>query len=422
MNQFNQKINILMQQFLVLNPDNVFILTLAETLGITWWGPNSAEIISDDGKRNLFNDPVIRSDPRKKIMIKEIPIHDPCPEVLDLTWCDFVIFTTMEMVQETPMPMTEYLAKFYPCNKYILFGGGHCGFPDTPDERFYVKFKETFARVVCGNTPYVPSYNKTKLFDVLLGTPKAHRRFIFENLQQHNLLDQCLVSMHPHSPEFQLGFQGPFDGLLRGDVTDYESPELSVLENQAVAELKTPTEFGSAFCSARYSSIFCMSARELTDYYHIPTHDFKGYLPFTALPFYHVWCSQLVPVQIYDHTWYSIISETHITGDLLSEKTAKGLIARRPFIMFGSQHTLCRLHDLGFKTFSDVIDESYDNIADPVERYTAAMNSVVALSRLDPQEVYAQLSTVLDHNYQTIIDLPSQLNALAEFISKNLLE
>lgn len=406
------------EQLLILNPDNVFILTLTETLGISWWPGYEAEIISGDGKRDIYSDPAIHSDPRKKIIVKEIPIHDPSPEVLDLTWCDAVIFTTMEMIQETPMPMTAYLEKFYPSRRYVFFAGGHDHYPQPRDPRFYIEFKETFSRVVCSNAPYTQTRNKSKLFDVLLGTPKNNRRYIFEQLKEHGLLDDCLISMHPHTLDYQLNFQGPFANFVNETITDYESPELYLLENHAVAEFKQNTTSGTAFCSARYSNSFCLPPSDLTEYYGIQTSPTN--IGLTGLELYHVWCSQLIPTQIYDHTWYSIISETHTTGDLISEKTAKGLFARRPFVMFGSQHTLARLQELGFKTFGEVIDESYDNIENPVDRFDAALRSVVKLSQLDPNTVYDKLSEVLDHNYKTITNLPNQLTGLANFIVKNL--
>ena len=44
----------------------------------------------------------------------------------------------------------------------------------------------------------------------------------------------------------------------------------------------------------------------------------------------------------------------------LSEKIFKPIYCCQPFIVFGNPGTLKELHNLGFKTFSDFWDESYD--------------------------------------------------------------
>jgi N-glycosylase/DNA lyase len=53
---------------------------------------------------------------------------------------------------------------------------------------------------------------------------------------------------------------------------------------------------------------------------------------------------------------------------------------------------------LGFKTFFEVIDESYDLIEDKSKRWHNALDSMMALTEKDPEEVYSQLEDVLAHN------------------------
>ena len=55
---------------------------------------------------------------------------------------------------------------------------------------------------------------------------------------------------------------------------------------------------------------------------------------------------------------------------------------------------------LGFKTFSKVVDESYDMIEDKEQRWVATLDSMQKLSLLDPVDVYRQLADVLEHNKQ----------------------
>ena len=92
--------------------------------------------------------------------------------------------------------------------------------------------------------------------------------------------------------------------------------------------------------------------------------------------------------------------ETTIHNDfaMFSEKEAKPIIAKRPFIMFGAKHQLKAFRSLGFKTFDPVIDESYDLVDDKSQRWNKALDSMLVLTEKDPCMVYEQLRSVLEHN------------------------
>ena len=92
------------------------------------------------------------------------------------------------------------------------------------------------------------------------------------------------------------------------------------------------------------------------------------------------WSTQrYVNTDWYDHTCFSIVAETfddaatnHQFGELakpyqgpwpfVSEKTFKPIQYQHPFMVYGQQNTLKFLHDLGFETFENLFDESYDTI------------------------------------------------------------
>jgi hypothetical protein len=111
-------------------------------------------------------------------------------------------------------------------------------------------------------------------------------------------------------------------------------------------------------------------------------------------------CSDLIDPEIYNQTHYTAMIETTIHNDfaMFSEKEAKPIVAQRPFIIFGAWRQLEAFRSLGFKTFFEVIDESYDLIEDKEERWRRALDSMLALSQKDPIEVYHKLREVLAHN------------------------
>jgi hypothetical protein len=111
-------------------------------------------------------------------------------------------------------------------------------------------------------------------------------------------------------------------------------------------------------------------------------------------------CSDLFDPAIYNQTHYTAMIETTIHNDfaMFSEKEAKPIVAQRPFIIFGACRQLQAFRSLGFKTFFEVIDESYDLIEDKSKRWHNALDSMMALTEKDPEEVYSQLEDVLAHN------------------------
>tara|TARA_A100001011_G_scaffold381964_1_gene451101 strand:- start:4266 stop:5219 length:954 start_codon:yes stop_codon:yes gene_type:complete len=113
-------------------------------------------------------------------------------------------------------------------------------------------------------------------------------------------------------------------------------------------------------------------------------------------------CSDLLDPAIYNVTHYTAVIETTIHNDfaMFSEKEAKPIIAKRPFIIFGACGQLEAFRSLGFRTFDSVLDESYDLIEDKHERWRKALDSMMKLARMNPIKVHNELANVLIYNKQ----------------------
>jgi len=111
-------------------------------------------------------------------------------------------------------------------------------------------------------------------------------------------------------------------------------------------------------------------------------------------------CSDLLDPTIYNQTHYTAVIETTIHNDfaMFSEKEAKPMVAKRPFIMFGACGQLKAFRSLGFETFDHMIDESYDLIENKNERWNKALDSMLALTKVNHIKVYNELAEVLSHN------------------------
>jgi len=132
------------------------------------------------------------------------------------------------------------------------------------------------------------------------------------------------------------------------------------------------------------------------------------------------------PVQDYDHLYspdfgpyyntsdIHIVHETHETEVLsqanwsvLTEKTYKAILYKKPFIIISQPYLLQYLRDCGYKTFSPYIDESYDNILDTHERIRAIVNEIERINNL-PKNEYNDLlincQDVIEHNYRLLLE------------------
>ena len=90
----------------------------------------------------------------------------------------------------------------------------------------------------------------------------------------------------------------------------------------------------------------------------------------------------------------------------MSEKLAKVIAMNRIFVHVGVKNYLAQLHDLGFQTFGHIIDESYDEIADDIERWSAAMEQARWLQDRDYGKYQLLCRSQLENNYQTLVTMP----------------
>jgi hypothetical protein len=80
----------------------------------------------------------------------------------------------------------------------------------------------------------------------------------------------------------------------------------------------------------------------------------------------------------YDQIAMDIVTETvfHYPYPYISEKTLRPIACKRMFIVLGAADTLKLLHSKGFLTFPDFIDESYDSIQYPIQRFHQTVRSI----------------------------------------------
>lgn len=191
------------------------------------------------------------------------------------------------------------------------------------------------------------------LFDALLGKKRDHRDFIVESIDQRGLQKHFSLSYRPLSTTWLAG-------------SELDQPDKLVAYGYDINDVK-----GDDFDLA------------------------------VELNGMHLCLGHLLPWQIYNNTWFSIITETKWDDNFdafTTEKTARALMAKRLFVFFGGRGALAGLRSLGFQTFGHVIDESYDSIVDPISRWQHAFQQVEYLCNQDPREIYIQCLPQITHN------------------------
>ena len=120
-----------------------------------------------------------------------------------------------------------------------------------------------------------------------------------------------------------------------------------------------------------------------------------------------------------------IVTETLVQGStddlFLTEKTFKPISLQMPFIVIGQSGTLSRLKELGYKTFGDFWDESYDQVLDPLLRMNKICNLVEDLSKLTTEElksIVINTEDILKHNINLLKSSKPELNIINTILEK----
>ena len=124
--------------------------------------------------------------------------------------------------------------------------------------------------------------------------------------------------------------------------------------------------------------------------------------------------------QHYNDAYWNYVTETGITSHpFLSEKTFKPIANFQPFLIMGDKHSLKLLHDLGYQTFGDFIDESYDNIENPETRIKAATQQAINLAKMSHKKhikLMEQLKPILEHNQQHFFSSKNRIENFVKYI------
>lgn len=116
-----------------------------------------------------------------------------------------------------------------------------------------------------------------------------------------------------------------------------------------------------------------------------------------------------VVTEYYERSYFSLVSETGMDHYLrLSEKTFKPLANYHPYIVIGCHGTLRYLKSLGYETFPEFFDESYDEETNIPKRLLMVVDEVEKFAKLSKEEKDRRLHSVKDkliHNHNLFFNI-----------------
>jgi len=120
--------------------------------------------------------------------------------------------------------------------------------------------------------------------------------------------------------------------------------------------------------------------------------------------------------EMYTNSYFNILTETSynyensIIGNNIfpTEKTYRAIFGMQPFIVVTNPGFLKFLKSIGFETFPEFFDESYDEIENPIERMNTIVNEIKKICSLSLEELhdrYYNIFDKLEHNRNRLIEI-----------------
>lgn len=118
-------------------------------------------------------------------------------------------------------------------------------------------------------------------------------------------------------------------------------------------------------------------------------------------------------VDAHNKSFVNVVTESSYDDNFIffTEKTFKPIYCAQPFILIGNPYSLKKLRELGFRTFSQWWDESYDEEIDFTKRFEKIIRVMEDISTWSLDKclnVTKQMEEIFIHNFDVLIDKREQ--------------
>jgi len=290
-----------------------------------------------------------------------------------VTWC----FTTglINLIQQ---------------GKILLIGGGDMDpikWPYMSYEYFLPKifdFDENVQTASCIDNFFHFTHKPYK-FLFLNGRMRSHRKYLLERFKMNGLLSQSLWT----NLDTNLLL---IESLPQSRWQDYNDLEVIKLKLRHDDRDIMEDPINLNFLPKQYE---CPQYRN-----NIDVCPAAGTVKFNL--FDHTWGDAVVHSAAYRDTYFSLVTETvfNYSYSFRTEKIWKPIAVGHPWIAVANQGFYRDLRNMGFKTFSHVIDETFDQIANSQDRIERISEIVEDLCQQDLASFYQECYNVCKYNQQ----------------------
>ena len=299
-------------------------------------------------------------------------IHDPL-EKKDVIW-----------------QIEQYLSQYGISGEQVIFVGGN------KFNEYYDKYPDSRVQITKGYIILGDFEDKEQFFATKIGSLGYQSELVQETDLDYNIVRSkkflCL-NRNLHRPHrWVLAYFAKKYNLLENSIFSFVARhgiELKIIEGILLQYLGQRDDI-----STIASQLDLIIPLEL-DTHHLSTQEKQGFTLNNNRKVY------------YANTYINIVSETSFdqgsnSDPFITEKTfINPIFNLQPFICVGNPFTLQTLRDLGFKTFSPVINESYDKCLDYRQRYRLIEDEIVRINNMPVQELhdsYYKLADIVIHN------------------------
>lgn len=199
---------------------------------------------------------------------------------------------------------------------------------------------------------------KPKYFDVLLGQERPHRQEIFSYINNNDLSDKTITT-------YLLGIQQSLQSRTSNEwIWEQEGLEIP---DWSIRHTITKVKYHKQLISL----------------------------------------SQIIPFSVYNKTAYTLVAETWGNDNRFTfntEKIVKPILAERLFLVASNQFYLRNLRRMGFRTFDNIIDESYDLEPDYKKRCSMLCDQLKYLTTLPQEDILARCRPITEHNKKIMLE------------------
>jgi hypothetical protein len=210
--------------------------------------------------------------------------------------------------------------------------------------------------------------NKPYSFLMLSGRLRPHRKYFIDVMRARGLLDQALWTN------------------LQSQI-DHQNTSLALTATQEPIRL-LPSEYEFKPVADQYDAVA----------------NTTGWIK-SKLFGSEVWYDGRINPAPYIDTYFSLVTETvfEYPCSFRTEKIFKPILMCQPFVVASNPGYYKDLHDRGFQTFGDLIDEGFDRIDDHTNRAQRIVD-VVAEICYNPNEFLQAAKPMCEHNYQRLLE------------------